>query len=644
MTSGKTVGCVLVAILVLTSFSVKLTEYGIKISGKEQLHIHGKQAQNATNMEVFKTKVNLSIPKIQCEGKYCRILYDDGERYLLRPGEPMLPMINVVATLPLGSTIIDVNCSFSPAEQKSVPGKILPAPLPVPTNVLKNSCSSLLSHQAFDDASYSDLGHSTYYPSSWSTYHTGGGIREGEHVSLLSVHVYPVRYAPHIDCIKYINEATIEVVYQQPAREISSSEDGHDLLVISPDEFTEALQPFVHHKNICNISTRLVTLQAIDTKGRDKPEQIKYYIMEAIEKWGIKYVLLVGNRTKMPVRYVHPNLGNVTTPFITDLYYADVFDAAGKFASWDSNNNSVFGELNETTMIDQMDLYPDVYIGRLLACNVTEVNIAVNKIIDYEKYTPGKAWFNNLTVCGGNTHQMWKDLFFKIIFGGGTAREGEYIGDRIIENMSGFNPKKLYASARFPFGDSDAEPLTVDNINRAINDGAGFVVFNGHGSPQAWATHFPLIKRAMAPFPLGYGWHHQLEQLVNKDKLPVIVLDACSCGDYGNNTGIQSPLAWDLISLREGGAVATYACTSLSWGYPGELCTKTLNGYVSTHLFKTYSEGNRYTGALLGETLTEYLNDQDALSRYCPLTMSYLCVEYWALFGDPSLRIGGYSS
>jgi len=39
--------------------------------------------------------------------------------------------------------------------------------------------------------------------------------------------------------------------------------------------------------------------------GRDNPEKIKYFIKTAVEQWGIKYVMLVGDYKKIPVRYVY---------------------------------------------------------------------------------------------------------------------------------------------------------------------------------------------------------------------------------------------------------------------------------------------------------------------------------------------------
>ena len=138
----------------------------------------------------------------------------------------------------------------------------------------------------------------------------------------------------------------------------------------------------------------------------------------------------------------------------------------------------------------------------------------VAKIIRYERNTYNKRWFNNLIICAGDTHPLkklgqfiflllpeikWKDI---------AVKEGEYIGDRIAENLTGFNIKKLYASRYFPWG--NIKPLTKRNIKREIENGAGFVLFTGHGTMDRWATYKPL-SMLLRPLLRGY---------TSKDVLP----------------------------------------------------------------------------------------------------------------------------
>lgn len=138
-----------------------------------------------------------------------------------------------------------------------------------------------------------------------------------------------------------------------PTNPVTTRADVYSLLIITPTIFQQALQPLVIHKNAMGLPTKLVTLDKVYRQmywhGRDDAEKIKYFIKTAIEEWGIKYVLLVGGRSSQvrptwycPVRYVKM-VDDWDAEYLSDLYFADIYDANGNFSSWD-NNNGIFGE------------------------------------------------------------------------------------------------------------------------------------------------------------------------------------------------------------------------------------------------------------------------------------------------------------
>ncbi len=433
--------------------------------------------------------------------------------------------------------------------------------------------------------------------------------------------------------------------------------EKYSFVIIAPLEFSHALQPLVSHKQEHGIKTKIVALEEIyngtyfHVKGRDNPEKIKYFLKDAIENWGVTFTLLVGNRTKMPVRYVHPidkDESALTEPYITDLYYADIYyDGTNDFCTWDSNNNNIFGEylqMNNSWIVDTMDLFPDLYLGRLLCKDLAEVHIVVDKIITYENTTFDQSWFKNLVICGGDTHGRWNDFFqvYLTFQEGKPAYEGEYAGNKIIEIMSDFTATKLYMSALLPRGDQEAQYLNITNIERSINQGAGFVVFSGHGYPEGWVTFFPgpFLFRQLFPLPRPHGFTPlHIQKLENDDKLSLVMLDACSCGDFRES---DSPLSWEFVSHETGGAIACYASTFYSWALAGTLNDKSGNGFIRTHIFKNYSDGADQIGILLAEAIRNYLDDPDAMSKYVPQGMSVMCIMGWELFGDPTLKLGGY--
>ena len=106
--------------------------------------------------------------------------------------------------------------------------------------------------------------------------------------------------------------------------------------------------------------------------GRDNPERIKYFIKHAVEDWNTQYVLLVGDMKKLPIRVTLASWWE--RDLLSDLYYADIYDASGDFCSWDANENNRFGEIDhDGNDLDGVDLYADVHVGRLPCTDSTEV-------------------------------------------------------------------------------------------------------------------------------------------------------------------------------------------------------------------------------------------------------------------------------
>ncbi|MBS3748904.1 MAG: hypothetical protein KGY67_04305, partial [Candidatus Thermoplasmatota archaeon] len=113
---------------------------------------------------------------------------------------------------------------------------------------------------------------------------------------------------------------TSEYSVKVKTESMTVSTEGHDLLIIAPEIFTDELSSLVDHKNDMDMKTTLVTLETIQTsdhtvQGQDDAEKMKYYIKYALETSDISYVLLVGGRIGqsnnwyLPVRYVHMDNG-----------------------------------------------------------------------------------------------------------------------------------------------------------------------------------------------------------------------------------------------------------------------------------------------------------------------------------------------
>ncbi len=373
---------------------------------------------NESINEVKKTiEIGFSKPTFtDSNDNYIRLNLGDEETYLMNPGQPMLPRVLKTFELPPGISNIKIEVYPNQIQKQRISKQILPVPTPKPLSPIPD----FVSPPQKDLEVYNSK---ELFPKRWFSYRVGCGLnKEMDHVTHLVINVFPIRYAPATGEIWSIEHAELKISYEEPTQPISFP-DVYDLVIITPKKFSNDLDKLVTHKNDLNVKTILNTTDEIYSNydGVDKPEKIKYFIKDAIEKWGIKYVLLVGGLKSLflakprdhknygttgwhvPVRY--SNLRFDEPGYLCDLYYADIYKwnndtQEWEFDDWDSNGNGIIAEWTEDER-DLIDLYPDVSIGRLACRNRYEVRTVVNKIINYET-TADPSWFDNMMIVSGD--------------------------------------------------------------------------------------------------------------------------------------------------------------------------------------------------------------------------------------------------
>jgi len=457
----------------------------------------------------------------------------------------------------------------------------------------------------------------------------------------------------------FVTVLNAKVMKKEDAFDSIISTDGieYDLLILTPCNFYDALQPLEDHKMKYGVRTKILTLKKaydIGYMGYDKPEKIKLCIETFHREAGVKYVMLVGDYKKMPVRYVYNNEpGYYFEPcYISELYYADLYNDTGIFQTWDEDLDGVYGEwvINESSARDKyIDLRPDVYVGRLACRNIFEVKIMVDKIIKYESQTYGAEWFNDFVVVAGDTYPEGQYPFNT------SGCEGEENTESVIQNMTSFNPIRLWVSNGNFTGPRD--------VIRTINKGCGLMFFDGHAAPNAWGTH-PCNSREFL-----YGLNNnQMWMLWNFYKLPVVVAAACHNGQfdvtplnllkklefiegvYHRGDEVLECWAWKLTSKPFGGSIATISNTGLGMTKEDKKSLEGAGDYIDQQFFYVYGNGmSDILGDCWAKTIDGYIDaypvdwDIDDNDEFV-LDMKYdlKTPQQFTLFGDPSLKIGGY--
>jgi len=591
-----------------------------------------------------------SPPSLSEKQGFLEVGFDGATTRLAEPERPVLPIYVHTYEIPFGSKDIQVVCtprdtSTMPLSKEVIPTRVSPL-------------STMKERTAFvKDATV--YGSAAMYPSSWYTTELGAGRNTlGQGVVFVKVICYPVRYSPVESQLTFTSGFDVTLSYDATAATPHTAATS-DLVVIAPKAFQTTLQPLIDFKNSKGLRTTFMSIEDIfiGSHGADPPETIKLFIKQAYDNTGITYVLLVGGLKShlfakdkenpsygskawwVPARYVNiPQEDDEAC--LCDLYYGCLYNATGGFDSWDSNGDGIYAAWDAGHGIpnDQFDMNPEVYVSRLPVANKRELKEIVSKIITYESTGPtAKSWYSTMVAAGGLTFENYSG-----------QPDGEYLCDLALQNMSSIitNPIRVYASNRLNGG---LVPIPEDIIT-AVSFGAGFVDFEGHGSPMIWDT---IWDNGTYPYDWCGGLNvFQIKKLTNSNRLPVVIVGGCHNGMYNISMipslldtngseyftyGYPSPVcfSWELVLKHPGGAIASTGCSG--YGMSNDDTPVSLSGELENNFFYEIGQnGSTNLGKAHGQAIHKFLADE-------PIgAVEAFCITDWALFGDPSLRLGGY--
>jgi hypothetical protein len=294
--------------------------------------------------------------------------------------------------------------------------------------------------------------------------------------------------------------------------------------------------------------------------GPDEPARIRAFIADAYKKWGTDWVLLGGDIDIVPVRRVTniPAAGSIGAPF--DRYYGALDN------DWDLNNNGIYAESGE------VDLYPEVWIGRAPIHRSEEATVFVNKSLTYsrapggstsgidddyyERYLGFASDFSSFGWFPGNNMTYWSELIATQIMPASFDIMRMYRKyDRLSDSCSYYPTYSV------------VEPLPrrawqTDSLKYYLsgNGGLGGVGFAYHGEhsnvyaeggPSGTSPNPPSVLTCTMQVSGGVLGREDVDQLTNGNNLTVIY----SRGSYANGFDYES-VSERWILNPNGGAVA----------------------------------------------------------------------------------------
>lgn len=328
------------------------------------------------------------------------------------------------------------------------------------------------------------------------------------------------------------------------------------MLIVAHDAFVGHLQPFVQWKQQRGFDVTVVTVSELGGTSNGIASGI-----EAMydEPQSLTYVILVGDKAQVPTM-------------------------VGLFDGSDSDSRYA--------MVGGSDIYPDLFISRISASNVTQLATQVNKFIAYEKQP----------VTGA--HSEWYSKAAGVASDEGTPsdfKRADFLRDDLLE--FGFAPvEQIYQG----LGGN-----TI-GIRDAVEKGCSIVNYLGHGSGYGWTS--------------VYFSSSDVRQLQNYNMWPWIIDVSCSNGDFAIDECFAE--AWLRAGTPEAptGAIAMIASSSLApWVPPTVMQAEAIDLLVGD---QANTIGSLYYSGLM-RVLDSYGNDEVARQ----------VMEQNIIFGDCSLMV-----
>jgi hypothetical protein len=277
-----------------------------------------------------------------------------------------------------------------------------------------------------------------------------------------------------------------------------------------------------------------------------------------------------------------------------------------------------------------------------------ELDKIVKKIITYESTGPSeKPWYKNFVGVGGKTFAYYSG-----------KPDGEYLCDLAYNYTKNAIPDLKLVTVYSTNRDTGGLVPDKKGISKAFNQGAGFVDFEGHGSPAKWDTiwfdgHYTHPDGSPGDWCGGIGLQNFWRLRVG-DKLPIVIVGGCHNGMYNisvipgmkDKTGVSyyaygypvpTCFSWGLIVKPFGdGAIASTGCTGYGFGSGGD--PDTLSGALEMNFFYQIGNGATHLAQAHSLAIQKFVAEEEIDQT------AAFCITNWALFGDPSLMFGGYSS
>ncbi len=557
-------------------------------------------------------KVTTETPIIRNE------YFSNNMHKLMNPGEPMVAYKSLQILLPQGHVVGDVNLQIT-RDQSMTVQNIQHAQEPIPISEIDQRATRNTSpnRKIYENNSY--------YP--YQDFEVLGVSRKKGY-DIVSIKVYPYRYNPVTNSLKWASEFTLSVnteydietankqnlfliansdvrqelanlvINPQVAYRYQKQMYRHDpilpdpanpfqMIIISGKDQQEVFEDYIDWKHENEITTGFFTVEEIyeNYDGVDEPDMIRNFIRDAYKAYStadtpLEYVILGGDDNIIPIRGMYGTVGNyVDYNMPSDIYYSNLDGC------WDANGNGIYGEPD-----DDVDWYAEIAIGRIPAHTDNQFYRFFEKTyryVDHNTYSNDIVYMfgenlDNTPTWGGD----YKDEIVPIV-------PDDYRLDRLYERDGTFSPQAV-----------------VD----VFHEGLGIINHIGH------ANHFRV-----------FGLSNSRISSLRNTEFGFAYTQGCYPAAFDNATSEEAGAVGQNLTTARGGLFAFIGNTRYGWYRRG-----TTNGpsqqFDITFFEGLYDEDIRELGHTMNYSKEVLVNQARSYS-----VMRWIYYQL-VLFGDPSIE------
>ena len=428
-------------------------------------------------------------------------------------GYPTLPKKEISIPVPYSAENISLSAERRNITSQHIPYKISPAQMDIPT-LLGNY------ERAFIPCDSVIYNSSLPFPSFCARIVSVPCI--GKDKRSVRVELSPITYYPTSDLIEFAEEIDITVSYTISSnartgnnnRSYTANDIGipfYEYCIITRDSLKHSFERLVAWRKQNGLNAGVVCLEDIlnnpyivgDTVSNiyDNAGKLRQYLQYAYDSGTTKYVLFGGNAQILPIRYgtgdnncwTHDENNDYKIP--SDFYFCELN------SNWNTDNDKYYGE-----PCDNLNYGGQLYVGRVLCTNSTEVENYTNKLLRYE-------------LCPGNGDTSY---LTKVFFQQSDQMQNYGEAQSVAGALGGnFTTIKIVEETPAPYDSITVSPYGKDVID-SMRVNYGYVNLYGHGQPYAIAV------KTNSRYYNGYGWDHNCDScccITSTDEAKVYVQD-----------------------------------------------------------------------------------------------------------------------